>query len=294
MQTYKQGYKAGEKGAWFGIISNLLLFVVKIFAGIFGRSQAMVADAFHTGSDALTSIGVLIGFKIARKPADDHHPLGHGKTESFVASIIAMVLIALGVGIVVHTGRILITGNFKTPESIALVVALVSIVVKEFTFKRVLKTSNEIGSASLKADAYHHRSDVISSVAAFIGILGARLGYAIMDPLASIVVAAFILKMGADTFHLAYDELLDAAPPDEFYDHIREIVESVDCVAQIKDVCVRKAGIEQFLEVTIGVRGEMTVDDSHMVTVKIQDALFEKVPSVKDVVIHVEPVGDKD
>lgn len=294
MQTYKEGYKAGEEGAWFGIMSNLFLFVVKIFAGIFGRSQAMVADAVHTGSDALTSIGVLIGFRIARKPADEHHPLGHGKTESFVASIIAMVLMALGVIIIFHSGRTILSGDFGIPGNVALIVALISIVVKEFTYRRVIKMGNEIGSASLKADAYHHRSDVLSSVAAFIGILGARIGYPIMDPLASIVVAGFIVKMGADTFHLAYDELLDAAPPDDFYAKIRGLVESVDGVAQIKDICVRKAGIEHFLEITIGVKGDMSVIESHMITVKIKNVLCGELPSVKDVVVHVEPIGSKD
>ena len=292
--VYEYGYKIGEKSAWLGIFSNILLFAMKLFAGIFGRSQAIIADAFHTASDALTSIGVLIGFKIARKPADEHHPFGHGRAESIVAKIVSLVLILVGLRIAYDSARILITGDMAEPGGIAFIAAIISIVVKEITYRRVMSAGNKINSVSLKADARHHRSDVLSSVAALIGITGAKLGKTFMDPLAGIIVAGFIIKMGAATFHMAYDELMDAAPPRELKDEIEKTIRGVGEVEEVKKIMVRKTGIELFIEVTIGVDGGKTVKEGHLVTVKIKREIFKTMPNVRDVIVHVEPPGDID
>ncbi len=292
--SYEYGYKIGEKGAWLGILSNILLFVMKLFAGIFGRSQAIIADAFHTASDALTSIGVFIGFKIARKPADEHHPFGHGRAESIAAKIVSLILIAVGLGIAYDSARILIAGNMTEPGSIAFIAALISIIVKEITYRRVMSAGNKINSTSLKADARHHRSDVLSSVAAIIGITGAKLGRTFMDPLAGIIVAGFIIKMGVETFHMAYDELMDAAPPSELRNRIKDTISSVDGVEEVKKIMARKTGIEFFVEVTVGVDGSKTVKEGHLVTMKIRREIFRAMPNVKDVIVHVEPSGDID
>ena len=284
-------YKIGEKAAWFGIVSNVVLFAVKLFAGIFGRSQAMVADAFHTASDALTSVGVFVGFKIAKQPADEHHPFGHGRAESIAAKLVSIVLIFVGLRIAYSSARILISGELTEPNAIALVVAVISIVVKERAYRKVIRTSREIKSSSLRADAYHHRSDALSSVAALIGIAGAMMGYRFMDPLAGIIVAGFIIKVGAETFHVAYDELMDAAPPEDVRDRIKAVILGVEGVDEVKKIMVRKAGIELLMEVTIGVDARKTVVAGHDVTVKIKRDMFREMPEVRDVVIHVEPAG---
>ena len=268
-----------------------MLFVVKLFAGVSGRSQAMIADAFHTASDAFTSLCVLIGFKIAKKPADEHHPFGHGRAESIMAKTVSIVLVLVGVHIAYESARILARGEMTEPGILPLVAAIVSIVVKEITYRKVIATSRKIHSTSLKADALHHRSDVISSIAALIGIAGARMGKTFMDPLAGIIVAGFIIKMGVEVFHQAYDELMDSAPPEELKNSIEKVAKGVEGVKCVKKVMVRKTGIEFFLEVTVGIDGRKTVEEGHIVTVKIKRDIMRNIPNVKNVLVHVEPVG---
>ena len=288
-QLYRRGYSIGEKTAWFGILSNMLLFAVKLFAGVFGRSQAMIADAFHTASDALTSVGVFIGFRIASKPADKHHPFGHGRAESIMAKMVSLVLISVGLKVALDSSRMLVSGSMTAPGNIALIVATASIIIKEVSYRYVILQSKRINSTSLKADAYHHRSDALSSIAALIGIAGAKMGKTFMDPLAGIIVAGFIVKTGVEAFHAAYDELMDAAPPPEFSQKIREDVEAVEGVKEVRKVMVRKTGIEFFLEVTIGVDGGKTVEEGHFITVRVKRDLFKVMPNIKDIVVHVEP-----
>ncbi len=286
---YEHGYKLGEKSARLGVFSNILLFAIKLFAGIAGRSQAMIADAFHTAADILTSACVFIGFKIAQKPPDKHHPFGHGRAESIMAKIVSLIVILVGLRIAYGSARILISGDMAAPGVIALVAAVISIVVKEITYRRVIYVSKKIRSTSLKADAYHHRSDVLSSVAALIGITGAMLGKTFMDPLAGIIVAGFIIKMGANIFHAAYDELMDAAPPEALREKIEKTVARVEGVEDVKGIMVRKTGIELFIEVTIGVDAAKTVEEGHLVTMKIKREVFREMPNVRDVIVHVEP-----
>ncbi|MFH1846918.1 MAG: cation diffusion facilitator family transporter [Candidatus Omnitrophota bacterium] len=285
-----KNYKIGEKCAILGITSNIALFILKLFAGTVGRSQAMIADAFHTGSDALTSLAVLLGFKIAQKPADKHHPFGHGRAESIAAKIVSIVILYAGLRIAYDSAKVLISGNVSEPGTIAFAAVVISIIVKEFTYRQVIRVGIKIKSTSLKADAYHHRSDVLSSVAALIGIVGAKMGNAFMDPLAGIIVAAFIIKTGADTFHAAYDELMDAAPPQTLYDDIKKTTASVQGVDKIKKIMIRKTGLEFFVEIIIGVDALKTVKAGHDVTIKITKALLREFPNIKDVIVHVEPV----
>lgn len=290
---HEHRYRVGEKGAALGILSNIVLFVIKLFAGVVGRSQAMVADSFHTASDAFTSIGVLIGFKIAKRPADEHHPFGHGRAESIVAKLVSVVLILVGLGVLYSSARILIQREGGEPGNIALIIAVISIIVKEVTYRYVIHASRKIDSTSLKADAYHHRSDVLSSVAALIGIIGAKTGRTYMDPLAGIVVGGFIIKIGVEAFHRAYDELMDAAPPKELKDRIRGILTDVEGVLEVKRIMVRKTGIDLYLEITIGVDGDKTVREGHFVTVVTKKALFDSIPNLSDLIVHVEPSKSK-
>lgn len=291
MKTFynNNNYKIGEKNAWLGIISNILLFIVKILAGIFGRSQAMIADAMHTASDALTSVAVVIGFKIAQEPPDEHHPFGHGRAESIAAKIVSIVLILVGADVAYNSGKVLFFGEIPEPGYIAVIAAIISIIVKEYTYRIVFSAGTEINSTSLKADACHHRSDAISSIAALIGILGAKIGQGFMDPLAGIVVAGFIIKMGFESFHVAYDELMDASPPAELKDKIEKAILDLKNVIRVKKIGVRKTGIEFFIEVTIGVAGEKTVKEGHIVTIEVKRAVLKNIQGVRDVTVHVEP-----
>lgn len=289
---YEQGYRIGKKNARAGILCNLLLFIVKSCAGIFGRSQALLADAFHTAGDALTSVAVLIGFNIAIKPADEHHPFGHGKAEPVAAKIVSIILILTGISIVYSSAKILISEKINEPAVITLFAALLSIIVKQIMYKKVLRAAKKINSVSLAADAHHHRSDALSSIAAVIGIVGARLGYTFMDPAAGIIVAGFIIKIGVETFHAAYDELLDAAPPEEFYVKVKHITSLIDGVLEVKKIMIRKTGIELFVEIIVGIDGKKTVEEGHKITDIIRENIFNEMLNVKDVNVHVEPKID--
>jgi cation diffusion facilitator family transporter len=264
-----------------------------MIAGIFGRSQALVADAFHTASDILTSVGVLFGFKLAKQPADEHHPFGHGRAESIIAKLMSVLLIAVGVGVALRSSAALVSLNTDKPGNLALAAAMVSILVKEVMYRKVVKTARDIGSSSLEADAWHHRSDALSSVAALIGIAGAKMGFYYLDPAAGIIVAGLIVKVGVDTFHKAYDELMDAAPPDKVKKDIAEAVISVEGVSEVRGIMARKSGIEMFLEITIGVDGKKSVKEGHTITVRVKRAVINSVQNVKGIIVHVEPCEDK-
>jgi len=288
--NFEKNYKLGEKASIFGIAVNLLLFLVKFSAGIFGRSQAMIADAFHTASDILTSVVVLVGFKIARKPADSHHPFGHGKAESIAAKIVSLVLITVGLKIMWSSFTVMTSGNIPTPENIVMGVALLSIIVKEASYRYVIKKSQIINSVSLKVDACHHRSDAFSSIAVLVGVAGAKFLSPLLDPMAGIIVAGFIVKMGCEAFHAAYDELMDSAPAEEFKEAVLKAVEDVEGLISVKDLKIRKNGIEFFVDMIIGVDGNKSVEEGHLVTVRIKRNLIRALSSIKYVNVHVEPV----
>jgi len=262
-------------------------------AGILGRSQAMVADAFHTASDILTSAGVLLGFKLAKKPADEHHPFGHGRAESIIAKLMSVLLIGVGVGVALRSAEALASVNMDKPGNFALLAAVVSILVKERMYRKVVKTARDIGSSSLEADAWHHRSDALSSVAALIGIAGSKMGIYYLDPTAGIIVAGLIVKAGVDAFHKAYDELMDAAPSDKVKEDIVSAVTSVEGVSEVRRVMARKSGIEMFLEITIGVDGKKSVREGHNITIKIKRAVVNSMRNVKGIIVHVEPCKDQ-
>lgn len=289
MHNHNHNYDIGKKGAKVGIGVNLVLFIFKFFVGVFGRSHAMMADALHTGTDTLTSIGVYIGFKIAQKPADADHPYGHGRAESIAAKIVSLVLLLGGFKVAFDSARVIIAHDLHVPHEIALWAALVSIVVKEGLFRYTDLLGKKIQSGSLKADAWHHRTDALSSVAALIGIGGARLGYPILDPLAGFAVALFVIKAGLELFRTAYDELMDAALPARILNKVRSLSMRVDGVKRVKDVKGRKMGIEIFIDMTIKVNKNISVKDGHTITVKVRRDILKNIQGAKEILIHVEP-----
>ena len=289
MHDHADYYKIGQRSVFFVIILNLALFVIKFVSGVFGKSQALIADSFHTASDALTSIAILIGFKFASTPADSHHPYGHGKAESVAAKIVSLVLIILGFKAIYGSSALLILHELHRPHQITLWVALLSIAVKEIQFRYALRYAKKIQSTSLLADAWHHRSDAFSSIAALIGIAGARLGFQILDPIAGIVVGIFIIKIGFGIFHIAFDELLDSALPKTLTDNIKNIALGTEGVRKVTVLKARKLGLDILVDMTIEVDKNMTVDKAHLITVKIRKSVLRSISNAKDVLIHVEP-----
>jgi len=272
-----------------GIVINLFLAVFKFIAGVVGRSNALIADALHTASDLFTSAVVFIGFKVAQVPPDKHHPYGHARAESIAAKIVAIVLIALGVKVLFQSIHVICGHQLYKPGVIALVAASVSIVVKYIFFIYVNKIGKKIESSSLIADARHHKSDALSSIAALIGIAAARMGFEIMDPLAGILVAGFVIKMGIETFHTAYDELMDAAPSEELRRKIEKAVLDTEGVKTIKKLNARKLGLDLSIDITIDVNRTITVEEGHLITVKAKRNIIKSVPNATEILIHVEP-----
>ncbi|MFH1753060.1 MAG: cation diffusion facilitator family transporter [Candidatus Omnitrophota bacterium] len=286
---HHDSYDLGKHGAKVGIYVNICLFLFKLFAGISGKSHAMVADALHTATDFITSIGVYVGFKIAQKPPDKEHPYGHGRAESIVAKIISIVLIICGLKVAFDSARLIISRDLHIPHQIALWAAVFSIVVKEGLYRYTFKIGDKIQSNSLKADAWHHRSDALSSIAALIGISGAKLGYPILDPIAGLTVALFVVKAGFQIFRTAYEELMDAALPADKINEIKNMTIEIDGVKRIKDIKGRKSGIDIFIDMTIEVNKSISVEEGHAITEKVRDRVLKDLHGAKDVLIHVEP-----
>jgi cation diffusion facilitator family transporter len=284
------GYEKGEAGSLISVVVNGALFIVKISAGVIGHSNAMIADALDTLGDTMTSAGMIVGFRIARRPADPEHPYGHGKAESIIAKILSIFLIALGVKIAYNSIHILVISHkLYVPGRIALAAAVISIIVKLGLFQYMNLLGRKISSTAMTVYSWNIASDVFSSLAALIGIAGARLGFPMMDPSAALILSAFVIKTGFHGFHRAYDELMDGAPSQAVIDGIKAITLQNRNVKAVKDVRVRKMGLELMVDLTIDVDKDISVEESHRITDHIRHDIIHRIPAAKDVFIHVEP-----
>ena len=190
-------YEEASKVTILAILWNVFLSVIKIFAGVIGNSTAMIADGIHSASDIITSVGVLIGNKISSKPGDKEHNYGHEKAETLVSFLLSIILVGVALSIGYEASKSLFNiEGIAIPTLLPLVVSIISILIKEYQYRITIRIAKKINSPALKADAWHHRSDALSSIAAFVGIGGAMLGFKILEPLASIVVALFVCKVG--------------------------------------------------------------------------------------------------
>lgn len=287
------GYEKGEKGSIVSILVNGGLFLFKIFAGIVGNSQAMIADALDTLGDVLTSTGMLVGFKIAKRPPDKEHPYGHGKAESIIAKLLAIFLILIGLRVAYNAGHTLLFHKVYVPGSVALIAAVVSIVVKLGLFQYTRLLGKNISSTSMTVYSWNIATDALSSFIALIGIAGARYGaqYGLyrLDPIAAFILSIFIIRTGFKAFHTAYDELMDAAPSQTVIDGIKAIALTNKKVKAIKDIKIRKMGLDLMIDMVIDVDRNMTVENGHKVTDVLRNDILDKVPTAKEVFIHVEP-----
>lgn len=287
-----EGYRHAEKGSVVSILTNGLLFVFKITAGVVGHSNAMIADALDTLGDCMTSAGMLVGYKIAKRPADSEHPYGHGKAESIIAKLLALFLIALGVKVGYNAIRVLVSGQAYVPGAIAVVAAIVSIAVKIVLFQYTNLLGRRISSTAMTVYSWNIAVDVFSSLCALVGIVGARLGFPAMDAIAAFILSLMVIRTGLVGFHRAYDELMDGAPSPAVIGGIRAIVLLNTGVRSIKDIKVRKMGLELIIDLIICVDKDLTVEKGHEITDVIRDDIKRKIPAAKDVFIHVEPCLD--
>ena len=283
--------KTAMKVSIVSVIWNLLLSAGRLFAGIFANSGAMISDAVHSASDVFSTIIVMIGVKISGKDSDNDHPYGHERLECVAAIILATVLAATGIGIGYGAVVKIMAGdyNVEMPGILALVAAVVSILVKELMFWYTRYYAKQIDSSALMADAWHHRSDSLSSIGALIGIIGARLGFGIMEPLASVVICIFIEKAAYDIFMDAVNKMVDKSCDDETMEKIKACAMNIPGVENIDLLRTRVFGNKIYVDMEIAADGNKTLDETHAVAERVHDAIEQEFPKVKHIMVHVNP-----
>ena len=282
-----------------GSIGNVFLVIVKFIAGILGRSSAMIADAVHSLSDFLTDIIVLVFVGISARPQDSSHDYGHGKFETLATLFIGLALTGAAIGIIVSGALKLAAwlqgANLVTPRSLALWVAVLSIIIKELMFRYTARKGRELTSPALTANAWHHRSDALSSIAAAIGIGGALLlggRWTVLDPLASIVVGAMLLKVAWEIIKPCLGELTDESLPKKTEDEIMGIVNSFPEITEPHNLRTRRIGNRIAIEAHIRMDGALTLQKAHELTSEIENKLKERFGSQTIVTLHMEPKKD--
>ena len=283
-------YNESNKVTMLSIVLNIILAILKMLAGILGNSTAIIADGLHTASDRVTSLGILVGNKISRKPRDKEHQYGHEKAESLVSFTLAAVLILIAIKIGFDGITVLFSlDELQVPTVLPLIMSIVSIVVKEYQYQITIKVAKRINSSSLKADAWHHRSDALSSIAAFIGIGGAILGIKILDPIASVIVAIVVVKVGIDILKSSCNELMDSSINENDIKKINDIVNDYNKVYGIKDIKTRKYGSVAFIDMSIFVDNNESLEEAHEIADDIEKEIINKLNYIKDINIHIEP-----
>lgn len=274
------------------IIENIVLSVAKLLVGIIAHSNAMISDAIHSASDVFSTIVVMIGIKLASKEPDKEHPYGHERLECVTAIILAMILFVTGLGIGAKAITNIFASNYdqlSTPGILALIAAIVSIIVKEGMFWYTRYYAKKIDSDALMADAWHHRSDAFSSIGALIGIAGARLGFPVMDSIASLMIFLFIAKAAFDIFKDAMDKMVDHSCDEETEKLIYECVLKNENVIEIDLLKTRIFGNKIYVDVEIQADASRTLLEAHHIAETVHNDIEQNFPKVKHIMVHVNP-----
>ncbi len=285
------GYREAVKASYLSIAGNALLAIAKAVTGIFGNSYALIADAIESTTDVFSSLLVLLGLRYANKPADENHPYGHGKAEPLITFLIVGFLIVSATVIAYESIENIKTPH-EVPEPYTLIVLFVIIIIKEVFYRVVAKKGTETNSSALKADAWHHRSDAITSLMAFIGISVALYmgnGYENADDWAALFASGFILYNAYLILRPALGEVMDEHRYDDVESEIREIALQIDGVVETEKCFIRKTGMTYHVDLHIAVDAKISVKSGHDIAHRVKDGILEQLPQVADVLIHVEP-----
>lgn len=284
--------KAANKVSFITVAGNLALSVVKLLAGIIAHSNAMISDAVHSASDVFSTFVVIIGIKLASKKPDKDHPYGHERLECVAAIILAVVLFITGLGIGMDALKNILQGNYsdmQVPGILALIAAIVSIVSKEGMYWYTRYYAKKYDSSALMADAWHHRSDAFSSIGALVGIGGARLGFLIMDSIASLVIFVFIAKAAFDIFKDAMNKMVDHSCDEETEKQIYDCVMKNENVKGIDLLQTRIFGNKIYVDLEIQADGSCTLQEAHSIAETVHDDIERNFPKVKHIMVHVNP-----
>jgi cation diffusion facilitator family transporter len=283
----------GLRATLLGLAVNATLTIAKFLAGIFGHSQALIADAVESLADIFSSVIVWRGLVVAETPADEDHPYGHGKAEPIAAAIVSGMLLLAAFLIAYHSLRGIVEPR-QAPSAWTLILLVAVIVVKETLFRFVLHEAAHVDSPAVKTDAWHHRSDAITSAAAFIGISIALLGgkgYETADNWAALVAAFVIAFNGCRLLRPAFNDLMDRSPGRKILDQIRKLAETIPGVERVEKCFVRKMGYRLYVDMHVEVDPQMTVLHSHKIAHDVKDKIRDTIPAVADVLVHIEPLG---
>lgn len=275
------------------LIGNIILSILKGIIGVIFNSTAMIADALHSMSDVLSTMVAIGGIKYAHRPPDESHHYGHGKAEIIATKILALILVITALGMGWFALNVIRQPILEIPGIVAIWGAALSLIIKEAMFQYTFKIGTLIGSSALKADAWHHRSDAWSSLAALIGIIGAINGFPLLDPIAALVVAAMILRMGIKVYWNSLKELMDPAPAKETLSYINGLAEDVKGVRGVHDVKARLQGNSILVDLKICVDPLVTVEEGHDVAAACRRHITGEIPQVEDVLVHVNPCFEK-
>jgi len=284
------GHARGIRSAQSGLLVNACLAITKILTGVLGNSYALIADGVESTADVLSSTIVWSGLRIAARDADTEYPFGYGKAETLAAAMVSLMLIAAAIAIAIEAVREIVTPH-HAPAPFTLVVLILVVFIKEVLFRKVYAVGKEVGSEAVRADAWHHRSDAITSVAAFIGIsvaIGGGPGWESADDWAALLAAFVIAWNGQRLLRPAIAGLMDRTEP-AIREEIHVIASAVEDVRAVEKVIVRRAGTDYFADLHVHADPQMSLHDAHIVSGKVKRAIMTRMPNVRDVLVHMEP-----
>jgi len=283
--------KEGQRATLLGALINVFLIVIKFLGGFIGGSQALIADAIHSFSDFFTDVVVFFGLRFGRKPADDDHPFGHARLETVASTIVAVSIIVVAVIIAVYSGRNIYFHKETHPTWLTIIVAIISICAKEGIYRYTIHVGRKIKSPVVIANAWHHRSDALSSVAVLFGVVGAQIkpGWHILDAYAALIVAFLILRVGFNIIWDSVREFTDTAPSHETIVNVESCALSVTGVGGVHDLRIRTSGGMMQMEIHVVVDGGLRVTEGHRIAKEVEACIIEEMDEVLQITVHVDP-----
>ena len=288
----KQNEKIVMRVSFYSMATNIALSIFKVLAGFLAHSGAMVSDGIHSASDVFSTVVVMVGYRLAGKESDENHQYGHERIECVAAILLSMILCITGFAIGLAGFRKIIgqeSISLEAPGLLALAAAVLSILVKEAMYWYTRGAAKKVNSAALMADAWHHRSDSLSSIGSMAGIIGARLGYPACDPIASVIICVFIVKAAYEIFKDAVDKMMDTACDTETLENIRHVITAQEGVLGIDRLQTRLFGARIYVDVEIAADGELPLREAHVIAERVHNAIENSFEEVKHCMVHVNP-----
>lgn len=288
----KQNEKIVMRVSFYSVATNIALSIFKVLAGFLAHSGAMVSDGIHSASDVFSTVVVMVGYRLAGKESDENHQYGHERIECVAAILLSMILCITGFAIGLAGFRKIIgqeSISLEAPGLLALAAAVLSILVKEAMYWYTRGAAKKVNSAALMADAWHHRSDSLSSIGSMAGIIGARLGYPVCDPIASVIICVFIVKAAYEIFKDAVDKMMDTACDTETLENMRRVITAQEGVLGIDRLQTRLFGARIYVDVEIAADGELPLREAHVIAERVHNAIENSFEEVKHCMVHVNP-----